>query len=37
MRKFERDTQEKMGAKVLVNILIVFAIITGLLLYLKFR
>lgn len=37
MRKFEKDAQEKMGAKVLVNIIIVFAIITGFILYLKYR
>lgn len=37
MRKFEKDAQEKMGAKVLFNIIIVFAFITGFVLYLKYR
>lgn len=36
MRKFEKDAQEKIGAKVLVNIIIVFAVITGFVLYLKY-
>ena len=37
MRKFEKDAQEKMGAKVLINIIIVFVVITGFVLYLKYR